>query len=51
MQKLPYMLVVGDKEAEAGTVSVRTRSGVDLGAMTVDDFIAKIKEEIKTRAK
>ena len=51
MQKLPYMLVVGDKEAEAGTVSVRTRGGVDLGAMPVDDFIAKIKEEIKTRAK
>ena len=50
MQKLPYMLVVGDKEAEAGTVSVRTRGGVDLGAMPVDDFIAKIKEEIKTRA-
>ena len=51
MQKLPYMLVVGDKEAEAGTVSVRTRGGVDLGALPVDDFIAKIKEEIKTRAK
>ena len=51
MQKLPYMLVVGDKEAETGTVSVRTRGGVDLGAMPVDDFIAKIKEEIKTRAK
>ena len=51
MQKLPYMLVVGDKEAEAGTVAVRTRGGVDLGAMPVDDFIAKIKEEIKTRAK
>ncbi|MCI6486572.1 MAG: threonine--tRNA ligase, partial [Clostridiales bacterium] len=51
MQKLPYMLVVGDKEAEAGTVSVRTRGGVDLGAMPVDDFIVKIKEEIKTRAK
>ena len=51
MQKLPYMLVVGDKEAESGTVSVRTRGGVDLGAMPVDEFIAKIKEEIKTRAK
>ena len=50
MQKLPYMLVVGDKEAEAGTVSVRTRGGVDLGAMPTDEFIAKIKEEIKTRA-
>ena len=51
MQKLSYMLVVGDKEAEAGTVSVRTRGGVDLGAMPVEEFIAKIKEEIKTRAK
>ena len=51
MQKLPYMLVVGDKEAESGTVSVRTRGGVDLGAMPVDEFIAKIEEEIKTRAK
>ena len=51
MQKLPYMLVVGDKEAETGTVSVRTRGGVDLGAMPVEEFIAKIKEEIKTRAK
>ena len=51
MQKLPYMLVVGDKEAEASTVSVRTRGGVDLGAMPLDDFAAKITEEIKTRAK
>ena len=51
MQKLPYMLVVGDKEAEAGTVSVRTRGGVDLGAMPLDEFAAKITEEIKTRAK
>ena len=51
MQKLPYMLVVGDKEAEAGTVSVRTRGGVDLGAMPLDDFAAKITEEIRTRAR
>ena len=50
MQKLPYMLVVGDKEREAGTVAVRTRGGVDLGAMPVDEFIAKITEQIKTRA-
>jgi len=50
VQKLPYMLVVGDKEAENGTVSVRTRSGVDLGAMPVDEFIAKIQEEIRTKA-
>ncbi|MDO5445417.1 MAG: threonine--tRNA ligase [Eubacteriales bacterium] len=51
LQKTPYMLVVGDKEAEAGTVAVRTRGGVDLGAMPVDDFVAKIKEEIASKAK
>lgn len=51
LQKIPYMLVVGDKEAEAGTVSVRTRTGVDLGAMPVDEFIAKISEEISTKAR
>ena len=49
MQKIPYMLVVGDKEAEAGTVSVRSRSGVDLGAMPFDDFLAKINLEIKEK--
>ena len=51
MQKIPYMLVVGDKEAEAGTVSVRTRAGVDLGAMPLDEFMAKIGEEISTRSR
>ena len=50
MQKLPYMLVVGDREAESGKVAVRTRSGEDLGAMPFDDFAAKILDEIKTRA-
>ncbi len=51
LKKIPYMLVVGDKEAEAGTVAVRTRSGEDKGAIAVDEFIANISEEIKTRAK
>ena len=51
MNKLPYMLVVGDREAEAGAVAVRTRSGEDLGAMPVDEFIAKLSEEVKTKAK
>ncbi len=51
LKKIPYMLVVGDKEAEAGTVAVRTRSGEDKGAIAVDEFIASITEEIKTRAK
>ncbi|MBP3655030.1 MAG: threonine--tRNA ligase [Oscillospiraceae bacterium] len=50
MQKIPYMLVVGDKEAEAGTISVRTRAGGDMGAMEFDAFAAKIKEEIDTLA-
>ena len=49
MQKLPYMLVVGDKEAQAGTVSVRTRKGEDLGAMPFEDFAAKIEAEIRDR--
>ncbi len=51
VQKIPYMLVIGDKEAEAGTVAVRTRAGGDMGTMSIDEFMAKINEEIKTRAK
>ena len=50
MQKTPYMLVVGDKEAESGTVAVRTRAGKDLGAMPLEDFLAKITGEIRSRA-
>jgi len=49
MQKIPYMLVVGDKEAEAGNISVRTRSGGDMGVMSLDAFIARIQEEIATK--
>ncbi len=51
LKKIPYMLVVGDKEAEAGAVAVRTRSGEDKGAVALEDFIASITEEIRTRAK
>ena len=50
-QKIPYMIIVGDKEAENGTVSVRTRTGGDEGSMQVEDFIAKLGEEVATRAK
>ena len=50
MQKVPYMLVIGDKEVENGTVAVRTRAGEDLGASGTDDFIAKIKGEIDSKA-
>ena len=49
LMKTPYMLVVGDKEAEAGTVSVRTRNGVDLGAMPIEEFVTKIQTEIKEK--
>jgi threonyl-tRNA synthetase len=46
LQKIPYMLVVGGKEAEAGTVSVRHRAKGDLGARPLDDFIGTLKAEI-----
>ena len=49
-KKIPYMLVIGDKESENGTVSVRTRSGGDKGAVALDKFVADITEEIRTRA-
>ncbi len=51
MQKVPYMLVVGEKEETDGTVSVRSRSEGDKGAMALRDFIAMAQEEVRTRAK
>ena len=51
MQKIPYMLVVGDRDMEHQTVSVRTRAGVDLGAMSVDDFRTKCRAEIDTKVR
>ena len=45
LQKLPYIVVVGEKEREAGTVAVRARGGKDLGVMKVEDFIARVVEE------
>lgn len=48
-EKVPYMLVVGDREAADGTVAVRLRSGKDLGAMALDTFIARIKQEAESR--
>ena len=49
MQKIPYMLVVGDKEAESGSVAVRTRAGEDLGAMSLDAFLEKVRGEIDSK--
>ena len=51
LQKIPYMLIIGDKEVEANAVGVRSRKDGDIGAMKVADFIAKIKEEERTFAK
>ena len=51
LEKTPYMLVVGDKEAQSGAVSVRTRSGEDLGAMPLDAFIARLKEEVDNKVR
>jgi threonyl-tRNA synthetase len=49
LQKVPYQLVVGDKEKQAGTVAVRTRGGEDLGAVALDAFIARLRNEAEAR--
>ncbi len=49
LQKMPYMLVLGDKESEAGTVSVRLKSGTILNGVPLEEFIGKLTEEIKVR--
>ncbi|MDF2522539.1 MAG: threonyl-tRNA synthetase, partial [Clostridiales bacterium] len=50
MEKIPYMIVIGDKEMENRAVAVRSRKDGDLGAMPIDDFIVRISEEIRTKA-
>jgi threonyl-tRNA synthetase len=51
VQKVPYMLVVGNREAEDGTVSVRRRAGEDLGAMTRNDFLARVRDLSQARSR
>ncbi len=51
LNKTPYMLVVGEREKNDGTVSVRTRAGEDKGAIKVEEFVAQALEEIKTKAR
>jgi threonyl-tRNA synthetase len=46
LQKLPYLLVVGDKERESNTVAVRARGGIDLGVMPVDAFVTRLQQDI-----
>ncbi len=50
MKKLPYILVVGDKEKEAGAVAVRARGNQDLGVLALEDFSARILAEIANKA-
>jgi threonyl-tRNA synthetase len=49
LQKIPYMLVIGEREAAEGKVAVRLRSGKDLGAMPLETFIKRIKDEAESR--
>ena len=51
IQRIPYLLVVGDREVEGGAVSVRTQKGEDLGSMTVDAFTELLNKEVSTRSK
>ena len=50
LEKIPYMLVVGDRDMENNTVSVRLRSGEDVGAMSLEDFTARIRQDVDTKA-
>mgnify|MGYP003396026075 CR=1 FL=1 len=49
MQKIPYLFVIGDKEVEAQSVSVRKRTQGDIGAMLIDTALAQLKEEIELK--
>jgi threonyl-tRNA synthetase len=49
MQKLPYILVIGDKEKEAGSVAVRARGNIDLGVMSLQDFLSKVADDIASK--
>jgi threonyl-tRNA synthetase len=46
LKRIPYMLVVGDKEKESGNVAVRTRKGDDLGSIRLDDFVAQFQQAV-----
>ncbi len=51
MEKIPYMLIIGDKEVETGLVSVRSRRDGDIGSMELSAFMEKAEEEVRTKAK
>ena len=49
LEKVPYMIVIGDKDVESNAVSVRSRKQGDMGSMSVDDFVNMIVEEVETK--
>jgi threonyl-tRNA synthetase len=49
LKRVPFMLVCGDKEVEAGKIAVRTRKGADLGSYPVEELIALLTQEVQTR--
>ena len=51
LERIPYLLVVGDREMESGTVAVRTRKGEDLGSMSIDDFASLLQADIAQRGR
>jgi len=50
MQKIPYIVVVGDKERDANTVAVRARGNVDLGVMSIDSLVERLHQEVASKA-
>jgi threonyl-tRNA synthetase len=50
MQKVPYLLVIGDKEMASGSVAVRARGGQDLGVMSVDEFVQKLSADVSCKS-
>ena len=51
LERIPYMLIIGDKEVETNTVTVRSRKEGELPAMPYEDVISKLTEEVRTKAK
>ncbi len=50
LKKIPYMVIAGDKDIENSSISIRSRKDGDIGSMSIDEFVAKITEEIETKA-
>jgi threonyl-tRNA synthetase len=51
IQKIPYLLIIGDREVESNTLAVRSSNGKDLGSMTVADFVSILEQDISSRGR